>query len=569
MNKFISLLLIVFMLLISTTITTTGVASSSVIFTDPTSFNLASQNLGPPMIIDFNEINPSPINIAGYGRDPLAEDHYIKNGFKFSSPQNYDLFIAPGGLFWNPSNSLSPGGFPFDSGPRPDFDVGEDDLIITLDPACVAFSFRILDLGATNSNEYVKFYDQLGNIINKQQSLSKFIGIVSQENPISEVVIKENPNDNDDITYDDFSCVPAYSTTLLFFEDFSIDNEDWVDESNGHIFRDQENQWLEYYSVRSATQRYYIPVSAKADYVEFKFRFNTLEKGGNGGVAIGLVENLTAPGNSTPFASGFFIHVGGWKGNSMVTYQSKYADGKYDGISSDLAIKYGPFNSWKQVSLVIDNGKWTLVVNNDDQSEIGRLTGVMSQKHSGYNYIFVGNDAIGGWEYQRGLIDDFKLYGFNNNHPPNCLNASPGIESLWPPNHKMVPIDIVNVTDPDGDPIIISIDEIWQDEPVDSTGDGSFVPDGMGIGSSTAWVRAERDGGGNGRVYHISYTAIDSNTSNCSGKVLVSVPISQNKNEPSIDEGPLYESTHGGGLLDSQHLENFILHYLPLIHSNE
>jgi hypothetical protein len=75
-----------------------------------------------------------------------------------------------------------------------------------------------------------------------------------------------------------------------------------------------------------------------------------------------------------------------------------------------------------------------------------------------------------------------------------------------------------------GDTVTITIDSIFQDEPVDGQGDGSFVPDGMGLGTPTAQVRAERQGGGNGRVYHIGFTAEDGHGGTCSGEILVGVP---------------------------------------------
>jgi len=337
--------------------------------------------------------------------------------------------------------------------------------------------------------------------------------------------------------------INASSISQIFFDDFSTENDEWVDESNGHIFRSEENQWLEYYSARSATQRYYIPVNAEAEHVEFNFRFNTLFRNGNGGVAIGLVENLNAPLPVTPKASGFFVHIGGWKGNSMVKYGSSYLDGTFDSMSSDLAIKYGPFNTWRHLSLIIDDGNWKIVVDDDNGNVIGQLTGTMSQKHSGYNYIFVGNDYYGGWEDQKGLIDDIYLYGSLQNNPPDCKNATPSLDTLWPVDHKFVPIEVINVTDPDGDTINITIDAIFQDEPVDNTGDGSFSPDGKGVGKSTAEVRSERDGEGNGRVYHLFFTADDENGGACSGEVLVNVPKSMSK--PSIDDGAIYDSTIG------------------------
>ena len=134
---------------------------------------------------------------------------------------------------------------------------------------------------------------------------------------------------------------------------------------------------------------------------------------------------------------------------------------------------------------------------------------------------------------------------FTPNRPPDASQAVPSIAMIWPPNHKMVGVEVLGVTDPDGDPVTITIDAIWQDEPVDTFGDGSHVPDGFGIGTSIAWVRAERAAakkvGGNGRVYHIRFTADDGLGMSDSGEVLVGVPLSIKS--AVIDDGALFDST--------------------------
>ena len=129
-----------------------------------------------------------------------------------------------------------------------------------------------------------------------------------------------------------------------------------------------------------------------------------------------------------------------------------------------------------------------------------------------------------------------------DNQPPDCSSAAPSAASLWPPNHKFVPINVNGVTDPDGDEVTITIDSIMQDEPVNGKGDGNTSPDGKGVGSDTAEVRAERSGKGDGRVYHVSYNAADGNGGTCSGEVLVEVP--HDKKDTAVDSGPqLFDST--------------------------
>ena len=75
-----------------------------------------------------------------------------------------------------------------------------------------------------------------------------------------------------------------------------------------------------------------------------------------------------------------------------------------------------------------------------------------------------------------------------------------------------------------------------------SGGSGDTATDGAGVGTSTAQVRAERDGRGNGRVYHITFTVADPAGASCTTTVKVSVPHSQN-GAGAIDGGALFDST--------------------------
>jgi hypothetical protein len=127
------------------------------------------------------------------------------------------------------------------------------------------------------------------------------------------------------------------------------------------------------------------------------------------------------------------------------------------------------------------------------------------------------------------------------NKPPIC-DAHPGEFLLWPPNHKYVNVDILGVTDPDGDPITITVTSILQSEPTDVHGSGDTCPDGTGVGTSIASVRRERSGTLNGRRYKISFTASDGRGGTCDGNVEVCVPHDQGNNnscqntaEPTID----------------------------------
>jgi predicted extracellular nuclease len=165
---------------------------------------------------------------------------------------------------------------------------------------------------------------------------------------------------------------------------------------------------------------------------------------------------------------------------------------------------------------------------------------INADEPSALNYNNYNQPALYSPDPYRASDHDPVVVGLDLNAPPDCSAAAPSIDTIWPPNHKFVTVNIVGVTDPEGDPFTLTVDGIYQDEPVDSTGDGNFAPDGEGIGTSVAQVRAERDGSGNGRVYHVYFSA-SNEQGTCSGELLVSVP--QSKKQVAVDDGPRYDST--------------------------
>ncbi len=133
----------------------------------------------------------------------------------------------------------------------------------------------------------------------------------------------------------------------------------------------------------------------------------------------------------------------------------------------------------------------------------------------------------------------------NENLPPVCVDAVASVDELWPPNHKMASVSILGVTDPDGDPLVVSVVGIAQDEPLDATGDGATCPDGLGVGLDTVSLRSERSGNGDGRFYHVAFRAVDRCNAVCTGEVTVSVHHDRSPKKTPGDGGPLYDSTLG------------------------
>lgn len=149
-------------------------------------------------------------------------------------------------------------------------------------------------------------------------------------------------------------------------------------------------------------------------------------------------------------------------------------------------------------------------------------------------FLLTVNDGYGGE-----ATDEVVVHVLNANDPPLISAARPTIGNLWPPNHGMVLIGITGVSDPDNN-ATITIDAVFQDEPTSGTGDGDTPVDAIINGDGTVFLRAERSGNGNGRVYYIHFTASDPEGS-VSG--IVRVTVRHNKKTPAIADGELYDST--------------------------
>lgn len=135
------------------------------------------------------------------------------------------------------------------------------------------------------------------------------------------------------------------------------------------------------------------------------------------------------------------------------------------------------------------------------------------------------------------------------NSAPSCSAVKLDLTQLWPPNHKLVRVTASGATDSDiGDSATLLVTGVTQDELVNGLGDGDTAPDAVltSPASSSAWVRAERSGLGDGRVYRVAFTATDMHGATCSGYRTVSVAHDQGKGSVAVDSAlPSYDSTIG------------------------
>jgi hypothetical protein len=139
-------------------------------------------------------------------------------------------------------------------------------------------------------------------------------------------------------------------------------------------------------------------------------------------------------------------------------------------------------------------------------------------------------------------LDSAPLTVIEGNAPPDCAAAAALPTRLWPPNHRLVDVAVQGLSDPDGDPLHVTVTAILQDEPANAKGDGNHCPDGAGLGTATARIRAERSAHGDGRVYHLLFTADDGQGGTCQGEVKVCVPRNQGGQAECVDQGPLHDA---------------------------
>ena len=108
------------------------------------------------------------------------------------------------------------------------------------------------------------------------------------------------------------------------------------------------------------------------------------------------------------------------------------------------------------------------------------------------------------------------------------LAASPS--TIWPPNHEMVPVRITAPAQDRVDPIpSASVVGVVSSEPANGDGDGDKGPDWEIVGPLAVKLRAERAGGGPGRVYTITVEMRDASGNTSTRAVNVLVPANQGK----------------------------------------
>lgn len=152
-----------------------------------------------------------------------------------------------------------------------------------------------------------------------------------------------------------------------------------------------------------------------------------------------------------------------------------------------------------------------------------------------YGFICIATDTAGNIEVQEAVAETVTTVAITvvDTTPPE-ISVSVSPDTLWPPNHKMIPVSMdVSVSDNcDADPDIVLI-SVVSSEPDDARGggDGHTTNDiqdaDIGTEDYNISLRAERQGKGHGRIYTITYEATDASGNNATASATVTVPHNQ------------------------------------------
>jgi hypothetical protein len=138
-----------------------------------------------------------------------------------------------------------------------------------------------------------------------------------------------------------------------------------------------------------------------------------------------------------------------------------------------------------------------------------------------------------------GASSDIVVIDVVDTTPPEIHSVMATPSSLWAPNHKMDPVavtvDVSDVCDPSPTCRIVAVTST---EPVNGKGDGNTDPDWHITGALTVELRAERSGGGAGRVYTLTIRCTDASGNAGTRDVVVTVAHDQGKPPTGASPSP-------------------------------
>lgn len=274
--------------------------------------------------------------------------------------------------------------------------------------------------------------------------------------------------------------------------------------------------WLTSTEVNSATPRFTAPMSG-GNALGFSLTVSDGAAAASAEIAVSVVAN------SAPLAE-----AGGAQTvneNAMVSLQGNASDPDGDAVSFE----------WTQIS-----GPVVALENTNTLAPSFHAPWVNA---GGDDFVFELKVSDEYAANPKSASDQVTIHVANLNDPPACALARPSLSSLWPPNHKLLPLGILGLADPNGDAVGVTVTSVRQDEPVNGSEDGDTSPDAVvehGTTGDSLLLRAERSGTGNGRVYTVGFTASDG-SEQCAGSIAVEVRL--NPKSAAVKDSLVVDST--------------------------
>lgn len=227
-------------------------------------------------------------------------------------------------------------------------------------------------------------------------------------------------------------------------------------------------------------------------------------------------------------------------GGSSATGVDTNSNGKFDFLDVSLPVDFlfSDFYSWS-ARLVDVNGTEIALAASSGSFSSGATNLLLK-----FNGSAIGTNGVDGPYFVRNLIifgggeslivDDAlttssflasNFEGFILDQEPPTLNVSASPSLLWPPNHKLVEITVsIQVSDNIDPNPIVRLESITSDEDQNAIGDGNTSTDIEIDPAGRIFLRAERSGLGDGRVYTLTYSAQDSAGNATHATTTVTVP---------------------------------------------
>jgi len=181
-----------------------------------------------------------------------------------------------------------------------------------------------------------------------------------------------------------------------------------------------------------------------------------------------------------------------------------------------------------------------IVVNGSASIGVSGSCGIVSASPASGSFFTVGTTAVNVVATRADASTTNASFNVevNDVEAPVISNASVTPNVLWPPNHRLRRVSVdYTVTDNYSTQANITTSlKVQSNEPINGTGDGDTAPDWQVMGPHSAYLRAERAGGGTGRIYTITITATDEFGNQSTKDVYVYVPHNQRFDPPTSTE---------------------------------